>query len=132
MLTSLGEVCLRRGQFQEARRYLAEAWEAGNAVGERLVFAQVHALLGELEVRQGNSQLADEHFESAIQILEELEMPDRLRDCHMIYAESLHERGNISSAALHWKAAAEIGKLASLGLKQSRETDGAADELQQA
>ncbi len=128
ILTSLGEVCLRRGQLQEARRYLAEAWEAGNAVGERLVLAQVHALLGELEERKGNPQVADEHLESAIQILEGLEMPDRLRDCHMKYAESLHARGNIGEAALHWKSAAEIGKLASLGLERSREATEAAGQ----
>ncbi|HEV2032857.1 MAG TPA: tetratricopeptide repeat protein [Candidatus Dormibacteraeota bacterium] len=130
MLSSLGEVCLRRGQVQEARRYLAEAWDAGSAVGERLVLAQVHALLGEIEARESNPQLADEHFESAIRILEGLEMPDRLRDCHMNYAELLYARGNLASAALHWKSAAEIGKLASFGLEQGREAAVTADQQQ--
>lgn len=121
ILIGLGEVNLRRGQLEAARRHLSEAWEAGNAVGERVVLAAVHQLLGELEAQQSNGQLADENFESAIRILEGLEMPDRLRDCHMKYAESLYARGNISSAALHWKSAAEIGKLASLGLDRIRE-----------
>lgn len=130
ILANLGEVNLRRGQLEEARRYLLEAWEAGNAVGERVVLAGVHALLGQLEERQSNPALADDHFESAIGILEGLAMPDRLRDCHMKYAESLYARGNISSAALHWKSAAEIGKLASLGLEQNLEAAGAAGQQQ--
>lgn len=130
ILANLGEVNLRRGQLEEARRYLSQAWEAGNAVGERVVLANVHVLLGELEARQGKPQLADEHFDSAIRILERLEMPDRLRDCYMKYAESLYERGNIDSAALHWKAAAEIGKLASLGLDHRLEADSEADQQQ--
>jgi tetratricopeptide (TPR) repeat protein len=132
VLIGLGEVCLRRGQLQEARRYLSEAWESGTATGEQVVLAEVHALLAELEERQSNPQSADQYFESAIRILEGLEMPDRLRDSHMKYAESLYARGNIGPAALHWKSAAEIGKLASLGLRQSREADGAAAEQRQA
>jgi tetratricopeptide (TPR) repeat protein len=125
ILANLGEVNLRRGHLEAARRYLSEAWEAGNAVGERVVLAAVHELQGELEARLGHLQLADENFESAIGILEGLEMPDRLRDCHMKYAESLYARGNIDSAALHWKSAAETGRLASLGPELAA---GAADQ----
>jgi tetratricopeptide (TPR) repeat protein len=122
ILANLGEVSLRRGHLEQARQQLLEALDAGTIVGEQLVVASAHALLGQLESRQGDLELSSEHFESAIRILEALDMPDRLRDCHIACAESLYERGDVGSAALHWKAAAEIGRLAALGLKSSPET----------
>jgi tetratricopeptide (TPR) repeat protein len=105
ILTNLGEVSLRRGKREQARLQLAEAMEAGRVVGEQVVMANVHTLLGQLEAQEGNLELAAEHFGSAIQILEALNMPDRLRECHLACAESLYERGDIAAAALHWKAA---------------------------
>lgn len=128
ILANLGEVSLRRGHLEQARQQLAEALDAGIVIGEQVVVANAHALLGQLESRQGDLKLAGEHFDSAIRILEELDMPDRLRDCHIACAESLYERGDIDSAALHWKSAAEIGRLAALGLKPSSETARATDD----
>ena len=49
---------------------------------------------------------ADDHFAHAIEILQELEMPERLRDCHMEYAQILGERGDIYASARHWRAVA--------------------------
>ena len=122
ILASLGEVSLRRDQPAEARKQLNEAWEAGNAIGEQLLVASARSLLGQLESEYGELKLANDHFDSAIGILETLDMPDRLRDCHMVYAESLFSRGEVSSAALHWRAAAEIGRLNALGLGHTATT----------
>jgi Tfp pilus assembly protein PilF len=122
ILTNLGEVSLRRGHLEEARQQLIEALEAGHAVGEQLVVASAHALLGQLESREGDLALAGQHFDSAILILEALDMPERLRDCHMACAESLYERGEINSAALHWKAAAEIGRNSARGVTLNADT----------
>jgi hypothetical protein len=72
--------------------------------------------LGKLEARRGDAQRATEHFDTAIQIFEDLDMPDRLRDCHIACAEFLYDGGDIQAAALHWKAAAEIGRLTAIGL----------------
>jgi tetratricopeptide (TPR) repeat protein len=132
ILANLGEVSLRRGQLEQARQQLVEALDAGTVVGEQVVVANAHALLGQLESRQGDFKLAGEHFDLAIRILEALDMPDRLRDCHIACAEALYERGEIGAAALHWKAAAEIGRLAALGLRSTPETALAADERVQA
>lgn len=120
ILTNLGDLNLRRGRLDEARRYLMHAEEAGVAVGERIVLGAVHVLLGQLEERLGDGRAADDHFAQAIEILAELEMPDRLRDCHMEYAQVLDERGDLRAAARHWRAAAKIGKAASLGIEFSR------------
>jgi len=132
ILANLGEVSLRRGQLQQARQQLTDALDAGKVVGEQVVIANAHTLLGQLESGQGDFKLAGEHFASAIRILEALDMPDRLRDCHIACAESLYERGEIDSAALHWKTAAEIGRFASLGFRTNPETALVADEQVQA
>ncbi|HEX9098310.1 MAG TPA: tetratricopeptide repeat protein [Candidatus Dormibacteraeota bacterium] len=116
ILANLGEVYLRRDELSQARDYLEQALEVAQAVGERIVLANARLLLGRLEERTGNRSLADDNFETAIRILEELGMPDRLRDAHMSYAELLDARQEVAAASRHWKQAAEIGVLAALGL----------------
>jgi tetratricopeptide (TPR) repeat protein len=116
-LTNLGDVKLRKGHLAESADYLAQALEVGDATGERIVQAEARVLLGQLEERNGNAALADDHFEIAVQILEELHMPERLRDAHMEYAELLDARQDVVAASRHWKRAAEISKLSSLGMR---------------
>jgi tetratricopeptide (TPR) repeat protein len=123
VLTNLGEVSLRKGRVSEAREYLQRAAEVGQAVGERLVLAEVHSLLGLLEERMGNLEAADYEFHEAIQMLEKLEAANRLRDCHMDYAQLLEDRGDIGTAMRHWRAAAEIGKTATLGIGAYRKDE---------
>lgn len=115
VLNSLGAVNLKKGQLDEARKYLNEAAEAGEAFGERIVLSEAHVLLGQLDEREGNSDGADAHFQQAIEALGELEMPARLRDSHMEYARVLDARGDVGAAARRWKLAAEVGKSADAG-----------------
>jgi tetratricopeptide (TPR) repeat protein len=117
ILANLGEVYLRRGDLSKADEYLAQALQAAESINERVVVANVKVLLGQLEERRASPALADQHFEAAIRILEELGMPDRLRDAHMEYAELLEARQDMPASHRHWKRAAEIGRLASLGVK---------------
>jgi len=125
ILTNLGEVYLRRNDLSPARDYLEQALEVAEGVGERIVLANARVLLGQLEERKGNRRLADDHFGNAIHILEELRMPDRLRDAHMEYAELLDARQDVFVASRHWKQAAEIGVVAALGLTWAGEGAGA-------
>jgi len=117
ILANLGEVYLRRGDLSKADEYLTQALQAAESINERVVVANVRVLLGQLEERQASPALADQHFEAAIRILEGLGMPDRLRDAHMEYAELLEARQDMPASHQHWKRAAEIGRLASLGVK---------------
>jgi tetratricopeptide (TPR) repeat protein len=128
ILANLADVCLRKDRLAEARGYLDQALEVGNSLGERIVVSDVKVLQGRLFERLGNTREADDHFLSAIRVLEEIEMPDRLRDCHMAYAQVLDERGDIASAARHWRLAAEIGKSAALGTSIRRLTDNRAKQ----
>jgi len=120
ILVNLGEVSLRKGRVEEAREFLLRAAEVSRAVGERIVLAEMHSVLGQLEEQTGNLQSADDEFGEALQMLEELEASNRLRDCHMDYAQLLEDRGDVGTAMRHWKAAAEIGKAATLGIAAYR------------
>jgi tetratricopeptide (TPR) repeat protein len=128
VLISLGDVNLRKGRLDEARLYLNQAAETGEAFGERTVLAEVHGLLGQLEERLDNAPAADDHYLQAFEILGDLEMPNRLRDCHMDYAQVLEGRGDIGAAARHWRLAAEIGKAASLGMASNRQDNVTREE----
>jgi len=126
ILANLGDVHLRRGELSAAETYLHHALELAEAIPERIVIANTRVLLAKLNERQGNEAFADTQFEAAIRILEEIGMPDRLRDAHMEYAEIFDARDDIPSAARHWKLAAEIGKVATLGVNWSAERDSLA------
>jgi tetratricopeptide (TPR) repeat protein len=126
ILANLGDLHLRRGELSEAETYLHQALELAEAIPERIVIANSRILLGKLDERQGNEALADTQFETAIRILEDIGMPDRLRDAHMDYAEVLDARDDTVAAARHWKLAAEIGKMASLGVSWLAERESMA------
>ncbi|HKW73234.1 MAG TPA: helix-turn-helix transcriptional regulator [Candidatus Dormibacteraeota bacterium] len=113
VLNGLGNLHIRRGNLDRAAAFLADAQASGEASGERLVVAEAHSLRGELQERRGKQHEADGEFAAAIAILEHLDMPDRLRDAHMDYAEILDARCDLRAAADHWRAAAEISKSSS-------------------
>ena len=119
ILANLGDVHLRRGEISQSEAYLTEALKVAEAIPERVVVANARVLLGKLCERQGSTAHADGHFQTAIRALEEVGMPDRLRDAHMEYAEVLDARDDSTSGARHWKLAAEIGKMASQGVNWS-------------
>ena len=49
---------MKKGQLDEARKYLNEAAEAGEAFGERIVLSEAHVLLGPaLEARRGSREI---------------------------------------------------------------------------
>jgi Tfp pilus assembly protein PilF len=122
ILANLGDVYLRKGQLAEAAVWLTQAIDLAEATGERIVQAEAYLLVGQLDERNGDRHTADDDFSRAIRILEELNMPERLRDAHMDYAELLEARQDISAASRHWRQAAEIGKAAALGIKLTRAT----------
>jgi tetratricopeptide (TPR) repeat protein len=98
ILANLGEVCMRSGRTEEARRYLEDALEVAEAFGERIVLADASMLLGRLEEGLGQPRSADDHYGAAIRALEEIEMPNRLRDCYVEYAQVLEARGDMRAA----------------------------------
>jgi tetratricopeptide (TPR) repeat protein len=98
ILANLGEVCMRTGRKEEARGYLNQALEVGKAFDERIVVADAAMLLGRLEEGLGNPESADDRFGLAISTLQAIDMPNRLRDCHVEYAQVLEDRGDTRGA----------------------------------
>jgi hypothetical protein len=91
-----------------AARCLKHALDSGNAVGERVVQAEAHRLLGQVEELKANRSAADLHFDTALRLLEHVEMLERLCECHMEYAEVLDARGQLGQASRHRRLTAEI------------------------
>jgi tetratricopeptide (TPR) repeat protein len=98
ILANLGEICMRSGRTQEARGYLEDALALGQAFGERIVVADASMLLGRLEDGLGHPESSDDHYRTAIRALEEIDMPNRLRDCYVEYAQTLESRGDMRAA----------------------------------
>jgi tetratricopeptide (TPR) repeat protein len=114
ILANLGEVCTRSGRTREARGYLEAALDVGEAFGERIVVAEAAMLLGRLEEGLGHSHSADDHYLSAIRALQEIEMPNRLRDCYVEYAQVLEARGDIPAAYRQLQLAVAAAKTTAL------------------
>ncbi len=72
---------------------------------DKVGIAESHAVLGKVADRLGDSQTADSEFESAIKILEQLGLRERLLQCHGAYAEILERRGELQRAYSHMKKA---------------------------
>lgn len=110
VLTSLAELHMARGRLDDAEANLHEAQDIADAYGERRMQATVHRLLGRLHLRRGDHAAADREFPRAIDALRQLEMPERLRDCLMEYAEALQQRGLLQESIEYWRRAAEAGR----------------------
>src|SRR5712692_5148469 len=85
--------------LESAKSYLAKALAARRAKREPTDQAEVRMLVGRIEEWCGNYTKADEEFETAIRVLEQLDNPALLRDSHMAYAELLEARRDITAAA---------------------------------
>jgi tetratricopeptide (TPR) repeat protein len=82
---------------------LREAITRFDATDERMSIAVGHQLLGKALEAQGRHKEADEAFETAIEMLEKLQMRERLVESHAAYATALEHRGETERAMEHWK-----------------------------
>jgi len=105
ILCSLSELHIERGELEPAETRLREALRVADENGERLYQATARHLLGRLHLRRGRPAAANEAFAAAIGIFEELELAERLSECHGEYAEALGSQGRLEDAIEHWRAA---------------------------
>jgi tetratricopeptide (TPR) repeat protein len=108
VLVNLAEVAYRRGDSDEARRLIAQAVDLARELGERVVQANSELLLARISAQTRDPREADRHFNSAIELLQDLEMPDRMREAHLEYGRLLRKRGLIAEAADQFELAAEV------------------------
>jgi tetratricopeptide (TPR) repeat protein len=119
VLSSLGELHMARAELEQAGARLEEALAIANAQGERRTQATVRRLLGRLHLRRGDHDAADQMFTEAIELFARLEMPERLRECLMEYAEALQQRGLLQESIGYWRQAAEAGRQTAVSSAES-------------
>ncbi|HKV88862.1 MAG TPA: tetratricopeptide repeat protein [Candidatus Dormibacteraeota bacterium] len=110
ILGNLAEVALKKGDLDQAMTYVNEALKQGEFTKEQLVVANAQMTRAELEELGQHHDAADRCFADALHILEGLEMPERLRECHIRFAELLERRGDVAAASRQWRSAAELGR----------------------
>jgi tetratricopeptide (TPR) repeat protein len=112
VLLSLGELCLDQGRSEEAHAYFAAAVELAERLHENMTAGLAHQFLGRLAEARGDHQRSDAEFEAALRVLEPIDAPERLLECHREYAEILTNRGRQDQAIEHWRKAVAQSKLA--------------------
>jgi len=115
VLNNLGEIAFRRGDLSLARAKADQALAVANAGGETIVVGGSEILLARCAESEGRYAETALHWQVAISTFDRLQMPDRVRDCHLEFARMLKARGDLLAAANEWEIAAEMGKAISAG-----------------
>src|SRR5260370_30797524 len=110
VLVNLAEVAFRRGDSSQARSLIAEAQAHSNDFGEKVVAANSEWLLGRIAARDDDTAAATRHFEAAIELLNPLDMPHRLREAHLEFGRVLRAAGEMAEAADQFERAAMISQ----------------------
>ncbi len=89
-----------------ARTHLMRSLEAAQSMGERDSEATARHLLGSACIQLDEEEAAHGWFTSAIELLTQLDLPERLRACSTEYAELLCRRGRVEESIAYWRIAA--------------------------
>ncbi len=109
VLNSIGELHLARGEPARAHADLVESLECAASLGEGNAEATARHLLGRAHLQLGDEEAAHGSFRAAIDLMAELDAPERLRDCAIEYAELLHRGGRLEDSIRYWRIAATAG-----------------------
>jgi len=106
VLNSIGELHLAREEPGLAHVHLLHALEVAAAMGERDSEALARHLLGSACVQLGDEDSADTWFTGAMDLLSQIDLPERLRACATEYAELLYRQGRLEESITCWRIAA--------------------------
>ena len=104
---ALSEVALTQGHLDAAELQARQALPLAESLNERASLADAHELLGRIHAARKDWSGSDREFVIAIEILENLAVPERLARIHAIYANFLEKSGKSSKARAHWRLAVE-------------------------
>jgi tetratricopeptide (TPR) repeat protein len=104
-LTTLAELHIARGEFDEAEPLLHEVTRAAQAQGGRPHLATALRLSGRFRLKSGDLEVADQLFTAAIAMFQALHQDEELSESHAEYAEALGAQGRLEEAIEHWRAA---------------------------
>lgn len=105
VLLSLCELSLQEGNPEGARQLAEQALRLAERLHEMANVAEAHIWLGRVAAELGDAALVDAEFDTAIRLLTELGMTERLLRCHGIFAQILEKQGNLHEAYAHMKKA---------------------------
>ena len=105
VLLSLCELSHARSQFHEAERFAGRALEVAERSREPATAAESHMWLGRLAATRNDDRTVDAEFAEALAALSGLGATERLRRCHITYAEILESRGDLATANDHLRRA---------------------------
>lgn len=119
VLDSVAELHLARGEAGEAEILLRRAIEAATSMHEPHSEATARHLLARALLQLGDEEGSDRSFADAIGLLQQLSLPERLRDCAQEYAELLYRRGRLEESIAYWRIAVAAGADATAGSQES-------------
>jgi tetratricopeptide (TPR) repeat protein/DNA-binding XRE family transcriptional regulator len=105
VLLSLCELTYARSELDDAKRFAVRALEVAELSAEPANAAESHLWLGRVAAAREDDDVVDAEFAIALNALEEMELPERLRRCRITYAEILEARGDLATANEHLKRA---------------------------
>jgi tetratricopeptide (TPR) repeat protein/DNA-binding XRE family transcriptional regulator len=111
VLNSIGELHLARREPRLAQAHLLQSLEVAVSLRERDSEATARHLLGRAYLDLGDDRAARGSFAAAIDLLTDLDVPERLRACAIEYAELLHRQGLLEESIGYWRIAATAGSL---------------------
>jgi tetratricopeptide (TPR) repeat protein len=96
---SMAELRQNQGRLDEALELVGEAIALAERLDEQLALATAHQQLGELHELRHEHDLADQGFERAIAILDEVGEGTRRAQCLAAYHRVLEARGDLATLA---------------------------------
>jgi tetratricopeptide (TPR) repeat protein len=110
VLNSIGELHLARREPGLACTNLLRSLEVATSQGERDAEAAARHLLASAYLQLADEEAAHGYFTTAIDLLEQLDVPERLRACAAEYAELLYARGRLVESIAYWRIAVGAGE----------------------
>lgn len=103
VLLSFAELHYYRSELEKAQHFATQGLDLARRLDERATEAEAHQWLGRVAAAEGDAPATDREFESALEILGNLKLGERLVQAHAAYAQILEERGDLQGANYHLK-----------------------------
>jgi tetratricopeptide (TPR) repeat protein/DNA-binding XRE family transcriptional regulator len=110
LLLSLAELEMTREAYAKAEDYARQALASAEASEELMTAALAHQTLGHLAAIRRDDPMTDQQFVAALHLLGQSNAPERLLDCHLMYADVLEKRGDWQTAILHLRQAVKVAR----------------------
>jgi len=108
VLLALASVKVERQQIDAAQGHAEAGHRLAQKLDERSSEAEANEILGRIAAMRGDWPESDRRFGTALSLLSDLQVPERLMSCHAAYARTLEARGDTASAMEHWKQAVGV------------------------